>query len=157
MYWLDTNVFIEANNTYYPFTRVPKFWAFVSERLASGELRCCKPVYEELLKQQDQLSKWVKTRKGNGMCVQPENGVFVRYKQEICDHIIQTYNYRWYEEFCSGADGWVVAYAMHFGGTVVTQESRSRKRKIRIPIICKKFDVPWMDTFQMLETLKAKF
>lgn len=156
MYWLDTNVFVEAKNTYYPFARVPKFWSFLSESLTKRELRCCKNVYDDLLKQRDQLAGWAKARKGNGMCIQPEPGVFNRYK-EICGFIIPTYSYRWYEEFCNGSDGWVIAYAMHFGGTVVTQESKSRKRKIRIPVVCKKFDVPWVDTFQMLEKLNARF
>jgi len=156
MYWLDTNVFIEAMNTYYAFTRVSKFWAFLSEQLVAGTICCPKRVYEELTKENNQLAKWVRARKEKGMCVMPSKEVQKRYT-EIADHVFTNNSRVRTEEFLTGADGWVVAYALHLGGTVVTQESRSRKRKVRIPAVCKLFDVPCIDTFAMLDRFDAEF
>jgi Domain of unknown function (DUF4411) len=156
VYWLDTNVFIEAKNTYYQFARVPKFWAFLSEQLTKGEIKCCKEVYDELLRGKDDLAKWVKSRKGNGMCVQSEPEVFGHY-QKICDWAIRNHTLAQAEEFCTSADGWVVAYAKHFSGTVVTQESRSRKKKVRIPLVCREFQVNCIDTFGLLDKFNPKF
>jgi len=58
----------------------------------------------------------------------------------------------------SNADAWVIAYAMHVDGIVVTQESYSPeiKRKIPIPNVCKDFDIPYMDTFEMLRNLNVQ-
>jgi hypothetical protein len=61
------------------------------------------------------------------------------------------------EEFLSGSDPWVIAYALRHAGTVVTQESSSRKRKVRIPVVCQEFNVRCIDTFEMLKLMKASF
>lgn len=55
-----------------------------------------------------------------------------------------------------GADGWLIAHALNGDGIVVTQESdRSHKAKIKIPTLCKVFNVRCMDTYEMLNALNA--
>lgn len=156
IYWPDTNVFIEAKNRYYAFQMVPQFWSFLSGKMEDGVIRCPRIVYGELLKYQDDLAKWARTRK-KWMSLSSNDAVDKNYS-DIADHVYATYSRPKADEFLGGADGWVIAYVMHFGGTVVTQESTSRKKKVRIPIICEQpqFNVRWIDTFKMLEELGFK-
>ena len=45
----------------------------------------------------------------------------------------------------TSADPWVIASAWFVGGTVITHESTSRRRKIRIPVVCQHFGVPFTE------------
>lgn len=61
-------------------------------------------------------------------------------------------------KFATEADGWLVAYSMVHGTTVVTNEqprpdSRSR---VLLPDVCTQFKVPSKDTFTMLRSLAVK-
>ncbi|HXP68469.1 MAG TPA: DUF4411 family protein, partial [Candidatus Dormibacteraeota bacterium] len=75
---------------------------------------------------------------------------------KVADHVTVTYPRHKSEEFLSGADPWIIACVLSVGGTVVTQESTSRRRKVRIPIVCGHFGVRFVDTFQMLEWFGAR-
>jgi hypothetical protein len=66
IFWLDANVFIEANDRYYPLARVPQFWSFLGEKIGEGSICCPKSVYDELVIYGDELARWVKTRKKEG-------------------------------------------------------------------------------------------
>lgn len=48
---------------------------------------------------------------------------------------------------------------MATAATVVTQESyhQDAKRKFLIPNVCKHFNIPWINTFEMLDILQARF
>jgi hypothetical protein len=62
-------------------------------------------------------------------------------------------------KFATEADGWLVAYAMVHGVTVVTNEQprpRSRNR-ILLPDVCAQFRVTYSDTFFMLKDLAVRF
>ena len=61
-------------------------------------------------------------------------------------------------KFATEADGWLVAYSMVHGTTVVTNEqprpdSRSR---VLLPDVCTQFKMPSKDTFTMLRSLAVK-
>jgi hypothetical protein len=155
-FWLDTNVYVEAKNRYYTFERVPKFWSFLSGKLDDGSICSPKNVYDELVNYHDQLAQWVKARKSKGLCVKTD-GPVQKHLAAIAEHVVAQYPRFKSQEFLSGADAWVVACALHFGGTVVTQESTSRRKKIRIPIVCQHFNVTCIDTFKMLDWFNARF
>ena len=63
------------------------------------------------------------------------------------------------EEFFNGADGWLIAYAMAKGRTVVTYEESAPKSKkeVKIPDICAALDVKCCHPYDMLRKLKIKF
>ena len=154
-FWLDTNVYVEAANRYYTFERVPKFWSFSSGKIESGSICSPKSVYDELMPYKDRLSSWVKARKTKGLCVHEGDNI-QREFSKVADHVTVTYPRHKSEEFLSGADPWIIACVLSVGGTVVTQESTSRRRKVRIPIVCGHFGVRFVDTFQMLEWFGAR-
>ena len=155
-FWLDANVFIEAKNRWYPFDRVPKFWAFLAAEIDAGSISCPKYVYDEIMQGKDQLAVWIRARKSKGLCIKADADVQVEYRK-IVAYVSSKYPRNQYEEFLSGADPWLIAAAMRFGGTVVSQESTSRKSKIRIPTICGVFSVPCTDTPGMLDHFKPTF
>ncbi|MCF6409555.1 DUF4411 family protein [Pseudalkalibacillus salsuginis] len=61
-------------------------------------------------------------------------------------------------EFASNADAWQIAYAKARGGTLVTHEAykREKRNRILIPVACKEFGVPYVNTFDMLRQLDVK-
>ena len=70
---------------------------------------------------------------------------------KIADFVQSNYKRNQYEEFLVGADPWLIATAKCMGGTVITGESKSRKRKIRIPTICAEFGVPSAEIWAMVQ------
>jgi hypothetical protein len=64
------------------------------------------------------------------------------------------------DEFCSKADGWVIAHALAADGenVVVTHETKTRtKGKVKIPRVCDAFGMKWINVYQMLTELKFRF
>ena len=57
---LDTNTLIEAKNRYYGFDICPGFWSSLLEQHNSGRLHSIDRVKAELLRQEDELTAWVR-------------------------------------------------------------------------------------------------
>ena len=148
-FWLDANTLIEAKRRWYRFHLVPTFWRLIERRIEAGEIRSCKQVYDEWCKGGDDLAGWVKRWKPSlSIGVDEEIQVALR---RLADHVADSYAPRQAEEFLNGADSWLIAFAMALGGTVVTAELNKRKGKIRVPIICKEFNVPFTDVPGMID------
>jgi hypothetical protein len=62
-------------------------------------------------------------------------------------------------EFLAGADPLLIAYAMAHEHTVVTDEvlEPERKNKVKIPVVCQQFGVPWIGLLDMLRQEGARF
>jgi len=159
-YLFDSNTLIEAKNRYYSMTVCPAYWLWLIQKNQSHDVASITPVSIELREGKDELSEWV--------AANPD--IFV----DVDDEETQT-NF-WgvanlvigqapkmkagaVEEFLSGADPWLIAKAMTSGATVVTHEAYhpDAKRKFLIPNICKHFGINWINTFEMLDTLEARF
>lgn len=63
------------------------------------------------------------------------------------------------DEFLGGADPWLIAKAMTINATVVTHEqlNPAARRKFLIPNVCQRFGVRFVDTFELLNALEARF
>ena len=63
------------------------------------------------------------------------------------------------DEFLSGADPWLIAKAMTMDATVVAHEqlNLAARRKFLIPNVCQHFGVRFVDTFELLNALEARF
>ena len=154
VYWLDTNVLIQASKGPYRFERVPQFWSFIAEQLELGNLRAPKMVYDELTDGTDLLAQWCKRRR-KGLSVAATKEVQKCYG-DIANHVCGNYSAAKAHEFLRGADGWVIAHAMDMGtsGIVVTQEStRHRQAKVKVPTVCTALSVKCINTYDMLEVL----
>lgn len=63
------------------------------------------------------------------------------------------------DEFLGGADPWLIAKAMTINVTVATHEqlNLAARRKFLIPNVCQHFGVRFVDTFELLNALEARF
>lgn len=161
VYWLDADVYIQAHSSIgpYPPDRTPQFWSFLSEQLDSGTIRSPKIVYDELTSGNDWLAQWCKQRRERGLCVIAGKLVQAQFTL-IANHVYQKYGDRKAREFLIGGDAWVIAHALDMGddGIVVTQEStRHSEMKVKVPTVCKEFDVRCISTYEMLHVFKARF
>jgi hypothetical protein len=76
----------------------------------------------------------------------------------VCDDE-QQYRDSAQRDFLSGADPFLVAYAQAHNHIVVSHEIdvKGERRKIKIPAVCRAFNVPYIRTFEMLRKENASF
>lgn len=160
VYLLDTNVFIEAARRYYAFDLAPKFWDTLIQEANRGVIESIDRVKQELAKGQDELADWINADFGQAFCSTNDAAVFECYAQLVTwvqDQ--EQFTDAAKADFASGADGWLVAYAMARERVVVTHEvpSADIKRKVPIPNMCDAFEVEYVDTFSMMRDLGVRF
>jgi len=157
-YCLDADTFIQAKNRHYAMDVVPAFWSWLDQQAANGAIFSPMMVYDELAKGNDELAEWVKARKGSGLFVEATAPVQA-VVGEIADYVNAMYRQEHAQYFLEGADAWVTAHAKVGSAIVVTHETlvAANSRRAKIPNICQRFDVPWIDVFQMLRDLGARF
>ncbi len=155
-YCLDSNILIQAKNGPYGFDIASSFWELLDQKFEEKVITTCMLVYKELADGNDELAAWIRERRDNGCFIEPDKDVQDNFKK-IADFINENYPQHEAAEFLSGADPWVIAYAKTINAVVVTQEKlvSDDSKKVKIPNICKKFGVPYVDTYQMLRELKA--
>jgi hypothetical protein len=158
-YWLDANIFIEANNTFFNMDITPSFWVWLEKQLKAGVLISSSLVYAEIVGKDDLLKKWASVRKG-AYWPEPDQDVQAAYR-DIAKSVEDKYENSSpakVGEFLAKADCWIIAHALAKGGTVVTRESKVDKtsQTPKVPNVCEKFDVPFIQTFDLLKLLKFK-
>jgi hypothetical protein len=154
LFLLDANVYIEARNRYYPFDICPGFW----EALALNRLRSIDRVKDEL--EDDELNEWARNKMpAECFAKTGDPDVIAAFSQVMQWVQLQHYTDGAKAAFASVADGWLIAYAMVHGRVLVTHEqpAPNSKTKIKIPDICRKFGVQYVDTFEMLRALPVRF
>lgn len=161
MYLLDANVFIEAKNFYYRFETFPAFWEWLDAEQEHGSLASISPIFEELAKGNDELSDWAKIRKDSGWFLTVDDGQTQNNLADIARWVMaESFKEIAKEEFLAGGDPWLIAKAKVIGATVITHESLfdpKIKKKVKIPNVCEVFNVPYLDTFDLLREIGAKF
>ena len=111
-------------------------------------------VYDELRAGQDELATWVIARRE--YFVAPDEKVQTIFG-EIADFVTNNYPPFAVQQFLDDADPWVIAQARHDKSVVVTNEILvpTNSSKIKIPNICNKFGVQWVNLYKMLRELNA--
>ena len=159
-YVLDANVFIEAARRYYAFDLAPRFWESLAHHAASGRVRSIDRVKQELERGKDELAQWVDDNFSNALASTDEPDVIQSFSDIMTWVQAQNqFSAAAKADFANGADGWLVAYARAKGCVVVTQEvpAPDARRKVPIPNVCQAFDVPFVNTFEMLRALGVQF
>lgn len=157
---LDANTLIEAKNRYYGMTFCPAFWQWLLVQNQALELASITSVMDEIAKGKDDLAQWAAASPAffHAISDNQTQGAYA----EIAAHVAQQapkMKVGALEEFLSGADPWLIAKALSTGATVVTHEvlNLEVKRKFIIPNVCEHFQVPYINTFELLHRLDAKF
>jgi hypothetical protein len=131
----------------------------MSAQLESGIIRSPKIVYDEVVKGNDWVADWVRTRREKGLSVPASKAVHNHFRP-IADYVVQRWGDRKAREFLLGGDCWVIAHAKEMGddGIVVTQESkRSIEAKVKTPTVCEAVGVECITIFQMLDEFDFSF
>lgn len=156
-YCLDSNVFIQAKNAHYHFSICPGFWDWLVFRV--GTVGSINPVFEELRNGNDELKDWAEEIKGSHFFADVTEPAVQEIFSSIASYAVENYKPHVADEFLSGADPWLIAFAKVNGCITVTHEAYNpvAKRKILIPNICEVFEVDYTDCFTMLRNLNVRF
>ncbi len=161
-YLLDTNIFIQAQDTYYCFDICPGFWDFLGMHFITGELISISHVYKELSHKDDAIYEWIQDHKPFFEGVDDE--VTQRHFSAIANYVQKEYSQRkqnnpHINQFLSVADPWLIAKAKTLSATLVTHEIRGGpgSHKPKIPDICDQFNVPTIRTNDLLRSLSIRF
>lgn len=153
-YCLDANVLIQAWQKYYNPKFCPDYWKILSELGKSGKLFIPESVYDEIIRTDDDLSKWLK---GSEIPIHKISGpVTIHLRKILEDYPLLVDN----TKARSLADPWVIAHALHENATVVTKEEKVtalNSNKIKIPNVCDNIGIRWINDFQFIDESDIKF
>ncbi|MCD6291809.1 MAG: DUF4411 family protein [Anaerolineae bacterium] len=158
-------MYIEAHRRYYAFDIVPGFWDALIDSAKQGIICSPLPVYEELIRSEDQLAGWARYHKET-LFADPDEATVNAYT-EIADLVVLHYEPQHVQVFLDGADPWVIASAKVHELAVVTMEGLKSEQtnpksgrvrgKIQIPNVCRRVGVKHINTFDLLRALKCTF
>lgn len=164
MYILDANVFIGAHRGYYDFDVAPSFWKSLVNHASKNNIRSIDKIQDEIIspdpKNPDRLHLWTADNFKSYFERTDSQDVIVKYaeiQQWANDNPQFTSSAK--EEFARIADAWLIAYAKSKNYTLVTHEAYNPdiRKRILIPVVCKHFNVKYVNTFEMLRNLKVSF
>ena len=162
-YILDADVLITAKNQYYAFDICPGFWDSLIHFYGKGHIHSIDRVKNELLAgaKTENLVQWVKNDVPSEFFLDADSNEVTTAYTEIMLWAQRSTQYFDFAKakFATGADGWLVAYAMVHGVTVVTNEQPrpEAKREIKLPDVCTQFGVDYKDIFFVLRELKISY
>lgn len=163
MYVLDANVFIAAHRQYYSFDIAPSFWSNLLKLADKSKICSIDKIQHEIInpndKSPDELHQWTAENFRDYFERTDAQDVLDNYRdiqQWAYDHPQFTEAAK--HEFASNADAWLIAYTKAKGYTLVTQETYNpqTRKKILIPVVCREFNVKYVNTFEMLKELEVK-
>ena len=157
---LDANAFIQPHRRFYPFEVCPGYWQALKWHHKQSGVCSIDRVYEELERGEDKLFDWVKDNLPKTFFASTADLEVVTWYRKIAEWVNAEPQFfpRAREEFASGADGWLVAFAKARSGVVVTLEEFDPNIHTGVPIpnLCKAFDVDYITPFEMLARLDVK-
>lgn len=158
---LDANVLIEAKRRYYRFGLCPGFWECLAWHHAQGTLLSLDRIKAELQRGKDDLAEWADHTAPAGFFASTRHEGVENWFAEMVGWAQKQDQFYLpaKAEYAAGADPWLSAFAKEKGLIVVTHETLAPgvRNRVKIPNVCQAFDVEWIDTFDMLEGLEARF
>lgn len=157
---LDTNILIEAKNRYYGMDLCPGFWKCLLHFHQIGRIISIDRVLKEIRANDDELTEWANEAPFTLFSTTGTQAIGNVYR-ELMDWVWthEQYVMRAKADFARAADGWVAAYAKVEGAVVVTHEAfhADAKRRVPLPNLCARFQIDYLDTFDMLRELGVSF
>ena len=157
---IDSNVLITAKNSYYAFDLCPSFWNWLVATIHNRQIMIIDRVRDELLAGNDNLANWVRSQV-SGLHVPSGDASVVTAFSQMMNWVQQNqmFTNEAKVEFASKADGWIAAYASVNHLTVVTLETFDPNIKVRVklPNVCRQFNIDYINTFELLRRLGIRF
>ncbi|ELE5867776.1 TPA: DUF4411 family protein [Vibrio cholerae] len=158
-YLLDANTFIEAKNRYYSMVICPGYWQWILQSNTQSGVASIEFIKDELTTGNDDLALWAKDN--SHLFIANDDAPTQIAYANVVQYVMALTEMKngAQAEFLRGADPWLIAKAITTGAKIVTHEKADRniKRKILIPNVCEHFGVAYIDTFELLHELEAKF
>ena len=156
---LDTDVLIAAHRNYYAPDLCPGFWDCIAHHTAKGRLLIIDRVFREVAHPAE-LVEWMR-RVPQHAHVSTSTSPIVEAYSDVMDWVQSNSQFTQAAKgaFAAKADGWLVAYAMVSGTSVLTNEvfDPNVRREVKLPNVCRQFEVDYQDTYAMLRNLGAQF
>ena len=156
-YCIDTNVLIQAWQKYYSPRFCPDYWTILNELGNQGIIFIPQMVNEEILRTDDELSKWLKKSNIPVLIIDTKvtNLLKAIYAADPSHkNLVDNTKQR------SLADPWVIAHAINENAIIVTKEEKvnaTNTSRIKIPNVCDNMKIPWINDFQFIEKLNIRF
>lgn len=150
MYLLDANVFMEASRLYYAFDIAPGFWDWLRDDTLIDQVGSVVAIKDEITSGKGDLVSWATALPATFWMADDDD--VVRAMTELAgwsNDPARNFLQPAVDEFMSSADLRLIAHAMVHDATVVTREQPApdARKKIKIPDVCRAFDVDWVGSF----------
>lgn len=163
-YIVDSNFFIQAHRSSYPFDVAESFWTKFKELACSGRIVSIDKVKEEIYSSEDDLKVWCEGNLPENFFLDFTSEALQKY-QEVCNwaQANEQYKQTAKEIFMDEkrADAFLVAFASTntANWTIVTQEvsAPNSKSNIKLPDACQIKEVSCVNTIEMFRELCEKF
>jgi len=137
IYFMDTNVLIEADKYHFGINDRQDYWNWLLSLAKEGQFKVPEAVYDEV--KAGGLADWLEAHKDVLFCGTQECMAALR-------EVAETYGTLSEEELeILKADPYIIAHAIIAGGAVVTHERPKNAtvlKNMKIPTICKSLGVP---------------
>jgi len=167
IYLLDTNIFIQAKNSYYAFDIAPSFWEKLNQLAEDNIFSVIDHVKRELTKSRsnpDDIHNWIRDEY-TGKIVSTNNSLVAKKYQEVITMVQSEhrkgndmYKQPAIDKFLDfdNADTWLIAYALAYNCKIVTFEkySPNAANSVKIPNVCKLFDIEYIDLYQFMREVR---
>ena len=160
---VDSDAFITPYRTFYPLDLFPDFWSFIRREILSDNIKILDLVYVEIAPETDPLSDWLSAIK-NLKKIDHRDSTIINNYSNILNYIQSCPFYKpaALHSWATGtvADPWIVATAISHSFTVITFEKPNAgliknqpSKDVKIPDICKQFNVKYESLFYMMRKL----
>jgi len=156
-YCLDANVLIQAWQKYYNPKFCPDYWNVLIELGKQEKIFIPEPVYDEITRTEDDLSRWLKKSK---ISIKKITGPVTICLQKIYSDNPFHKNLVDNTKARSLADPWIIAFAMSEKATVVTKEEKITvlsSKRIKIPNVCDNMGIRCINDFDFINESGIKF
>lgn len=166
IYIVDSNFFIQAHRATYPIDVVPGFWNKIRMLGDENKIISIDKVKNEIFLNEDDLTAWIRDNLAPSFFKDSATPEVL----ECYRHVVEWANTRsthyqagalnnFLEANC--ADAWLVAYAVSLNTDryLVTQEisQPDRKSAIKIPEVCRAFNIQYLNMIEMFRRLNETF
>jgi len=161
-YVIDSSSLIELNRRY-PIDVFPTLWKNMEKLIEKGHLISHKEVLKEISIMDDSLKKWAKQQKKFFKELDEKQMVIVRQILEKYPSLAKSDNET------AAADPFVIALAVEMGSTtqqtllhtakgrIIVTEEKLRGNKVKIPFVCKDYDIECINIIEMCRVEGWKF
>ena len=164
VYVVDSNFFIQAHRSSYPFDIATSFWNKIIRLAENGTIISIDKVKNEIFKNDDELKQWCEINLPDNF-FRDSSTIISEYKIIASWAASKTNQYlpNALSEFLDAdeADAWLIAYALTDKSNyiIVTHElsEPNRKNKIKIPDVCIVHGISYCNTIEMLRQLGERF